>query len=156
MKEIPGSVHHHLLRSELIHLQRQLFAFQSDFYTNTLRCNDIGTNKAHRWITDTVVLFVWLQRREKRARDFESSNYRTIALISHASKVMLNILQARCQQHVNFVNFQMFKLVLEKSEEPEIKLPTFTGSSKNQEWVPEKHLFLVYWLCQNLWLCGSQ
>ena len=22
--------------------------------------------------------------------------------------------------------------------------------------VPEKHLFLLYWLCQNLWLCGSQ
>ena len=31
------------------------------------------------------------------------------------------------------VNFQMFKLVLEKSEEPEIKLSTFAGSSKNQE-----------------------
>ena len=27
----------------------------------------------------------------------------------------------------------MFKLVLEKAEEPEIKLPTFTGSSKKQE-----------------------
>ena len=31
------------------------------------------------------------------------------------------------------VNFQMFKLDLEKAEEPEIKLPTFTGSSKKQE-----------------------
>ena len=31
----------------------------------------------------------------------ECSNYRTIALISHASKVMLTILQARLQQHVN-------------------------------------------------------
>ena len=31
------------------------------------------------------------------------------------------------------MNFQMFKLVLEKAEEPEIKLPTFTGSSKEQE-----------------------
>ena len=31
----------------------------------------------------------------------ECSNYRTIALISHASKVMLRILQARLQQHVN-------------------------------------------------------
>ena len=30
------------------------------------------------------------------------------------------------------VNFQMFKLVLEKAEEPEIKLPTFAGSSKKQ------------------------
>ena len=31
------------------------------------------------------------------------------------------------------VNFQMFKLVLEKAEEPEIKLPTSTASSKKQE-----------------------
>ena len=31
------------------------------------------------------------------------------------------------------VNFQMFKLVLEKAEEPEIKLPTSTGSWKKQE-----------------------
>ena len=58
-------------------------------------------------------------------------NYRTIALISHASKVMLKILQARLQQYVT-VNFQMFKLVLEKAEEPEIKLPASTGSLKKQ------------------------
>ena len=32
----------------------------------------------------------------------ECSNYRTIALISHASKVMLKILQARLQQYVNW------------------------------------------------------
>ena len=31
------------------------------------------------------------------------------------------------------MNFQMFKLVLEKAEEPEIKLPTSVGSSKKQE-----------------------
>ena len=60
------------------------------------------------------------------------SNYCTIALISHTSKVMLKILQARLQQYVN-CEFQMLKLVLEKAEEPEIKLPTSTGSSKKQE-----------------------
>ena len=52
---------------------------------------------------------------------------------SHASKVMLKILQARLQQAAWTVNFQMFKLDLEKAEEPEIKLPTSTGSSKKQE-----------------------
>ena len=51
------------------------------------------------------------------------------ALISHASKVMLKILQARLQ-HVNFL---MFKLFLEKAEEPEIKWPTSAGSWKKQE-----------------------
>ena len=43
---------------------------------------------------------------------------------------MLKILQARLQQ---YVNFQMFKLVLEKAEEPEIKFPTSAGSSKKRE-----------------------
>ena len=61
----------------------------------------------------------------KKGNAKESSNYRTIALISHASKVMLKILQARLQQ---YMNFQMFKLDLEKAEEPEIKLPTSVGS----------------------------
>ena len=37
----------------------------------------------------------------KKGNDKECSNYRTIALVSHASKVMLNILQARLQQYVN-------------------------------------------------------
>ena len=55
----------------------------------------------------------------KKGNAKECSNYHTIALISHDSKVMLN--------------FQMLKLVLEKAKEPEIKLPTSTGSSKKQE-----------------------
>ena len=41
------------------------------------------------------------------------------------------------------MNFQMFKLVLEKAEGPEIKLPTSVGSSKSKR-VPEKHLLLLY------------
>ena len=65
----------------------------------------------------------------KKGNAKECSDYQTIALISHASKVMLKILQARLQQHVN-VNFLMFKLGLEKAEEPEIKLPTSAGSWK--------------------------
>ena len=57
----------------------------------------------------------------------------------------------------------MFKLVLEKAEEPEIKLPTSTGSSKKKKTqktknkrIPEKCLHLFYWLCQSYWLCGLQ
>ena len=37
----------------------------------------------------------------KKGNAEECSNYRTIALISHASKVMLKILQARLQQYMN-------------------------------------------------------
>ena len=60
------------------------------------------------------------------------SNYSTIALISHASKVMLKILQVRLQLYMNH-ELQTFKLYSEKAEEPEIKLPTSLGSLKNQE-----------------------
>ena len=62
----------------------------------------------------------------------ECSNYHTIAVISHVNKVMLKILQARLQQYMNH-DLQMFKLILEKAEESEIKLPTSAGSSKKQE-----------------------
>ena len=68
----------------------------------------------------------------KKGNEKECSNYHTIALISHASKIMLKILQARLQQYVN-CELQMFMLDLEKAEEPEIKLPTYVGSSKKQE-----------------------
>ena len=78
--------------------------------------------------------------------------YSKIALISHDSKVMLKILQARLQQ---YMNFQTFKLDLEKAEEPEVKLPTSAGSSKNQE-SSRKNLISLYWLQQSFWLCVSQ
>ena len=55
------------------------------------------------------------------------SNYRKMAFIPHTSKVRLKILQARLQLYVNS-ELQMFKLDLEKAEEPEIKLPTSVGS----------------------------
>ena len=68
----------------------------------------------------------------KKGNVKECSNNCTIALISHASKVMLKILQARLHQYMNR-ELQMFKLVLEKAGEPEIKLPTSTGSLKKKE-----------------------
>ena len=52
-------------------------------------------------------------------------------------------------------NFQMFQLDLEKEKEPEIKLSTSLDHRKSKR-VPEKHLLLLYCLCQSLWLCGSQ
>ena len=52
---------------------------------------------------------------------------------------MLKIVQARLQQ---YMNFQMFKLVLEKAEEPEIKLPTSVGSSKKQEF--QKNIYFCF------------
>ena len=42
------------------------------------------------------------------------------------------------------MNFQMFKLVLEKAEEPENKLPTSAGSSKKQESSKKTHIYFCF------------
>ena len=68
----------------------------------------------------------------KKGNAKECSNYCTIALISHASKVMLKILQARLQQHVNR-ELPDAQDGFRKGREPEIKLPTSAGSWKKQE-----------------------
>ena len=69
-------------------------------------------------------------------------NYRTIALISHASKVMLKILQARLQQYMN-CELPDVKAGLEKAknQRSNCEHPLDHGESKR---VPEKHLFLLY------------
>ena len=65
----------------------------------------------------------------KKGNTKECSNYRTAALISHARKVMLKILQARLQQYMNY-ELPNVQAGLEKAEEPEIKLPTSSRSWK--------------------------
>ena len=78
----------------------------------------------------------------KKGNAEECSNYCSIVLISHASKVMLNILQARVQQYVNH-------------ELPDVQGGFRKGRGTrdqiaNIHWiikkasVPEKHLFLLY------------
>ena len=59
-------------------------------------------------------------------------NAQTTALISHTSRVMPKIRQARLQQYVN-CELTDVQAGLEKAEEAEIKLPTSSGSSKKQE-----------------------
>ena len=68
----------------------------------------------------------------KKSNAKECLNYRTIALISHASKVKLKILQARLQQYVNH-EIPDVQAGFRKCRKPEIKLPKSTGSSKKQE-----------------------
>ena len=68
----------------------------------------------------------------KKGNAKECSNYCTIALISHASKVMLKILQARLQQYMNH-ELADVEAGFRITEDPEIKLPTPAGSLKKQE-----------------------
>ena len=65
----------------------------------------------------------------KKGNAKECSNYYTIALISHDSKVILKILHARLQQYVNH-ELPNVQAGFEKAEKPEIKFPTTVGSWK--------------------------
>ena len=67
------------------------------------------------------------------------SNYQTIALISHASKVMLKILQARLQQYVNH-ELPDVQAGFRKGRGTTDRIATIMEKAK----VPEKHLFLLY------------
>ena len=62
----------------------------------------------------------------------ECSNYRTVVLISHTSKLMLKILPARLQQYVNH-ELPDVQDGFRKAEEPEIEFPTSVVSLKKQE-----------------------
>ena len=108
----------------------ELFQFLKDDAVKVLHsiCQQIW--KTQQWPQDWKRSVFFPIPKKDNAK--ECLNYPTTALISHASKVMLKILQARLQQY-GTVNFQMFNLVIEKAEEPEMKLPTSTGSSKEQE-----------------------
>ena len=89
--------------------------------------HSIRQQKTQQWPQDwerSVFILI-----PKKGNAKECSNYHTIVLISHISKIMPKFLQARLQEYVNH-ELPMFKLDLEKVEEPEIKLPTSAGSSK--------------------------
>ena len=79
----------------------------------------------------------------------------TIAPISHNSKVTLKILQARLQQYVNR-ELPDVQAGFRKDRGTRDQIAIFRWMHRKSKRVPEKHLFLLYWLCQSLWLCGSQ
>ena len=68
----------------------------------------------------------------KKGNAKEYSNYHTIALISHASKVMLKILQARLQQYVNR-DLQDVQASFRKGRGTRDQIVNIPGSSKKQE-----------------------
>ena len=117
----------------------ELFQIPKDDAVNVLhsKCQQIW--KTQQWPQDwkrSVFIPV-----PKKGNDKECSNYGTFALISHASKVMLKIVQARLQQYVN-------------RELPDVQAGFRKGRGTRDQiadtrWiiekarVPEKHLFLL-------------
>ena len=108
-------------------------------------CQQIG--KTQQWPQDWKrSVFIPIP---KKGNPKECSNYQTIALTSHANKVMLKILQARLRQYVN-------------CELPDVQAGVRKGRGtrdqiSNIHWIiikarefQKKHLFFPYWTCQSL------
>ena len=90
----------------------------------------------------------------KKGNAKECSNYCTAILISHASKVMLKILQARLQQYMN-CELPEVQAAFRRQKNQRSNCQHLLDHWKKKR-VSEIHLLLLYWLCQSLWLCGSQ
>ena len=90
----------------------------------------------------------------KKGNAKECSNYCIIALKSHASKVMLKIPQARLQQYVN-CELPDIQSGFRQGRGTRDQIVNICWIIKKSKRAPQKHLFLLYWLCQSLWLCGS-
>ena len=78
----------------------------------------------------------------KKGNAKECSNYRTIAVISHASKIMLKILQARLQQYVNYGLLDI-QAGFRKGRETRDQIANICWIFEKVR-VPEKHLLLLY------------
>ena len=79
----------------------------------------------------------------KKGNAKECSNYCTIALISHASKVMCKILQARLQQYVNH-ELPDVQAGFRKGRGTRDQIANIRWIMGKAKRVPEKYLFLLY------------
>ena len=79
----------------------------------------------------------------KKGNAKECSNYRTVALISQASKIMLKILQARLQQYVN-CDLPDVQAGFRKGRGTRDQIANIHWIMEKRKRVPEKHLFLLY------------
>ena len=81
--------------------------------------------------------------KDNECNDKECSNYCTIALISHASKVILKILQARLQQYANR-ELPDVQAGFRKGRGTRKQIANICRVIKKSKRVSEKHLFLLY------------
>ena len=91
----------------------------------------------------------------KKSNAKKCSNYCTIALISHASKTTLKILQARLQWYMN-QEFPDTQARCRKGRGTRDQIASIRWIVEKSKRAPEKHLLLLYWLRQSLWLYRSQ
>ena len=121
----------------------ELFQILNDDAVKLLHSICQQTWKAQQWPQDWKrSVFIPIPKKDNPK---ESSDYHTTALISHASKVMLKILQARLQQYINR-EFPDVQAGFRKGRGTRDHCQCLLDHQKSNK-VPEKHLFLLYWLC---------
>ena len=100
-----------------------------------------------RGIFITIISQQWLWKPHKITDSAkESSNCLTIALISHASKVMLNILQVRLQQYVNW-DIPDVQAGFRKGRGTRDQIANIRWIIQKPREFQKKHLLLLHWLC---------
>ena len=121
-------------------IQVELFQILNDAAVKVLHsiCQQIW--KSQQWPQDWKrAVFIPIP---KKGNAKECSNYCTIALISHDSKVMLKIVQARLQQYVNH-ELPVVQAGFRKGRGTRDQIANIRWIIEKAR-VPEKHLFLLY------------
>ena len=103
----------------------ELFQILKDDSVKVLHSISQQIWKTQQWPQDwKMSVFIPIPKKDN---DKECSNYLAIAIISHISKLMLKILQARLQQYVNW-ELPDVQAGFRKGRGTQIKLPTSVGS----------------------------
>ena len=125
---------------DIIRKLLELFQILKDDAVKVLNSICQQTWKTQQWPQDCKrSVFIPIP---KKGNAKECSNYRTSALISHTSEVMLKILQARLQQYVN-CELPDVQAVCRKGRGTRDKIANICWIMEKAV-VPEKHLFLLY------------
>ena len=136
--------------SESDRIPAELFQILKDDAVKVLHsiCQQIW--KTQQWPQDwKSSVFIPIPKKDNNK---EYPNYCTVELILHASKV---IPQAMFQQYIN-QELPDVPAVLRKGRGTRDQIANFSWLHRKSKWAPKTHLLLLYWLCQNLWLCESQ
>ena len=111
-----------------------------------------ATSKTQQWPQDWKgSIFISVP---KKGNPKECWNYHTIALISHTSKVMLKISSQPSGIHEPWTS-RCSSCIQKRQRNQTSNCQHMVDHWKSKR-IPEKHLLLLYLLCQSLWLCGSQ
>ena len=111
------------------------------------------TWKTQQWTQDWKIPVLIPISEKSNAK--ECSNYHAIAFISHASKVMLKILQVGLQQYMNWV-LLVVQAGFRKGRGNKGQIANICWIIDKAREFQKKYLLLLHWLCQIIWLCGSQ